>query len=72
MEPTEVDLKNVCRTCKNKSPEMKSLYYRDLENNKEKPSLEDMLMACTSVQVYRCDCDKQYLKFRIEYQPTIL
>lgn len=30
---------------------MKSLYYRDSQSGKENPRLDEMLMACASVQV---------------------
>ncbi|GJQ86429.1 hypothetical protein Trydic_g10336 [Trypoxylus dichotomus] len=55
MESVQIDLNNVCRTCKNESPEMKSLYYRDSESGKENPRLDEMLMACASVQVNNDD-----------------
>lgn len=51
MEYSLTDLNNMCRTCKSKSAEMKSLYIRDSESGKENLSLDEMLMACTSVQV---------------------
>ncbi|KRT78247.1 zinc-finger associated domain containing protein [Oryctes borbonicus] len=55
MESIQLDFNNVCRTCKNESPEMKSLYYRDSESGKENPRLDEMLMACASVQVNKDD-----------------
>lgn len=53
MECMQIDLNNVCRTCKCESSEMKSLYYRDSESGKENARLDEMLMACASVQVNR-------------------
>lgn len=50
MDLEQIDLNKVCRTCKNPSEAMSSLF-ENTENVNENPHLDEMLMAFTSIQV---------------------
>ncbi|XP_018568013.1 uncharacterized protein LOC108908457 [Anoplophora glabripennis] len=50
MELEAVNLSQICRTCKCVAPQMRSLF-EGYENAHQSPRIDEMLMACTSVQV---------------------
>ncbi|EFA03435.1 zinc finger and SCAN domain-containing protein 2-like isoform X1 [Tribolium castaneum] len=50
MEEVEYDLNRICRACKNESSDMRSVF-DGCELLPECPRIDEMLMACTSVQV---------------------
>ncbi|RZC34951.1 zinc finger and SCAN domain-containing protein 2-like [Asbolus verrucosus] len=50
MDQAQYDLNRICRTCKNESSEMRSVF-EGCEMLNESPRIDEMLMACTSVQV---------------------
>ncbi|XP_063913412.1 zinc finger protein 98-like [Zophobas morio] len=50
MAQIEYDFNRICRTCKTEAPEMRSVF-EGCELLHECPRIDEMLMACTSVQV---------------------
>lgn len=50
MDNQEIELKKICRTCQSESDDMESLFVNSQKLD-DSPRIDEMLMACTSLQV---------------------
>lgn len=61
MDLEGLDLGQICRTCKCVTSQMRSLF-EGYENPHESPRIDEMLMACASIQVNIIRLQQKYLK----------